>query len=100
MLDDTMDARASGALPDERFVDVRYSDLMEDPAGTVGRIHDRLGIDAPPQLRAAVADYVAARPKDARGTHRYSLADTGLDPVTERDRFSRYQAAYAVPDEV
>ena len=100
MLDDTMDARASGALPDERFVDVRYSDLMEDPAGTVGRIHDRLGIDAPPQLRAAVTDYVAARPKDARGTHRYALADTGLDPVTERARFSRYQTAYGVPDEV
>lgn len=100
MLDDTMDARASGQLPDERFVDVRYADLMDDAAGTVGRIHEHLDIDYPPRLRAAVADYVAARPKDARGAHRYSLADTGLDPVTERARFGRYQAAYAVPDEV
>jgi hypothetical protein len=100
MLDDTVDARSTGALPDRQFVDVRYADLMDDPAGTIGQVYDRLGIGYGPDLRAAVTAYVANRPKAARGPHRYSLADTGLDQATERERFRRYQAEYQVPDEV
>jgi len=47
-----------------------------------------------------VRDYVADRPKDAFGAHRYSLADTGLDAAEERGRFGSYQRRYDVPDEV
>ncbi len=100
MLDDTITARAGGALPDDRFVDVRYADLMSDPVGTVRAIYDGLGIEVPPELPGAVDAHLAARPRGARGAHRYSLADTGLDPRTERERFRRYQAEYQVPDEV
>lgn len=100
MLDDTIDARAGGELPDDQFVDVRYADLMTDPVATIDRVYDRLGIARPPSLDATVIDYLAARPKGARGDHRYDLTDTGLDPVVERERFRRYQAEYDVPDEV
>lgn len=99
MLDDTIDARASGELPDEQFVDVRYADLMADPVGAIRLVYGRLGIHLPPALEIAVTDHLAARPKGARGVHRYSLADTGLDPAAERERFRRYQAHYGVPDE-
>lgn len=100
LLDDTIDARARGEVPDDRFVDVRYADLMSHPAATVGAIYEGLGLDVPPQLAAAVEGHLAARPRGARGTHHYSLADTGLDAATERERFRRYQAEYDVPDEV
>ncbi len=100
MLDDAMAARESGELPDDRFVDVRYADLMADPGGAVGRVYDRLGIAYGNELRTAVGDYVATRPKGTFGAHRYSLADTGLDPAEERARFRAYQARYDVPDEV
>jgi hypothetical protein len=100
MLDDTVDARASGVLPDEQFVDVRYADLMADPVTAVTSVYERLGIDVPTGQDAAIRGHLAVRPKDARGVHRYSLADTGLDPVKERARFRRYQDRYDVPDEV
>jgi hypothetical protein len=100
MLDATIDARASGDLPDDQFVDVRYADLMTDAAGTVDRIYEQLAIERPHAFGDTVTGYLAARPKDARGAHRYSLADTGLDPVAERARFRRYQAEYGVPDEI
>jgi hypothetical protein len=99
MLDDTMDARASGELPDDQFVDVRYADLMADPVGTLRAAYTGLGVPPPADLDALVTDHLAARPKDARGAHRYSLADTGLDEETERARFRRYQERYGVPDE-
>jgi hypothetical protein len=100
MLDDTIDARARGELADEQFVDVRYADLMTDPVTTIEAVYDQLGIDPPRSHAALVTDHLAARPKGARGDHRYDLAGTGLDPATERDRFRRYQAEYEVPDEV
>lgn len=99
MLDDTMDSRASGVLPDDAFVDVRYADLMTDPVATVRAVYRDLGIAAPAQLDASVRGHLAARPQGAHGVHRYELRDTGLDPVAERRRFARYQATYDVPDE-
>jgi hypothetical protein len=100
MLDDTVDARASGALPDAQFVDVRYADLMSDPVATITSVYERLAIEAPAGHGAAIRDHLAVRPKDGRGVHRYSLADTGLDPAKERARFRRYQDRFDVPDEV
>ncbi len=100
MLDDTIDARGTGRLPDHQFVDVRYADLMTDPLATIHDLYRRLELEYPSTLDAAVGGHLAARPKDSRGTHRYSLADTGLDPATERERFRRYQAEHDVSDEV
>ncbi len=100
MLDATIDARACGDLPDEQFIDVRYADLLTEPAATIDGIYERLSITPPVSFSDAIVSYLAARPKDARGAHRYSLADTGLDPEAERARFARYQAQYGVPDEV
>jgi hypothetical protein len=99
MLDDTIDARSTGELPDDQFVDVGYADLMTDPPGALRRVYDQLGIDFPPALAVAIVDHLAAQPPSAHGMHRYSLADTGLDPARERDRFRRYQQHHGLADE-
>ncbi len=99
MLDDTIDARASGELPDAQFVDVRYADLMAAPAATLTGVYQRLEIALPSAFADTVGRHLAARPRGAHGTHEYSLADTGLDAARERERFARYQATYGVPDE-
>lgn len=99
MLDDTMDARAAGDLPDDRFVDVRYADLLADPTGTIAGIYGAFGVPVPELLPGAILRHLADRPQAARGVHRYALADTGLDAEAERQRFGRYQAHYGVPDE-
>lgn len=100
MLDDTIDARASGELPDDQFVDVRYHELMADPPGTVEQAYRALGITWPAGLAGAIRAHLAERPKGARGVHEYSLSDMGLDASTERARFTRYQSTYGVPAEV
>lgn len=99
MLDDTIDARANGELPDSQFVDVRYADLMADPFAAIASVYDGLGIECPPSLAGQVADHLDGQPSSAHGMHRYSLADTGLDPVRERERFGRYQRHYDIDDE-
>ena len=99
MLDAVIDDRASGALPDGQFVDVRYADLLADPVATIATAYDQLSLPFDDALGTAILDHLAARPKDRLGPHRYTLEDTGLDVTAERARFQRYQQHYAVPDE-
>jgi hypothetical protein len=100
MLDDTIDARDRGELPDDQFVDVLYGDLMRAPVDTLREVYGALGLAWPSTYGAAVADHLAARPKGARGPHEYSLEALGLDPTVERARFRRYQEHFQVPDEI
>jgi Sulfotransferase family len=42
-------------LPADRWIDVAYDDLLDSPAGTVGKLYERLGLEPPPaaELKAA-----------------------------------------------
>jgi hypothetical protein len=94
-----IELRARGELPDERFVDLRYHDLMADPIGAISKLYERLGWTQSADLRGRMADYLARKPRHARGLHRYSLADFGLDRDALRERFAFYQSRFDVPDE-
>jgi Sulfotransferase family len=92
--------RWAGAL--ERFLDVRerarpgqvldvhYEAIEEQPVATVERVYDFLGWQLTAPARNAMTTFLAANPKNKHGAHRYSLAQYGLDTVTERRRFARY----------
>ncbi len=88
--------RASGALPDDRFVDVRYADLVSDPAGTIERLYAALGWPLAPGFLDAVTDYVARKPRGAHGAHRYSLAEMGLDAAEMHRDFAFYRERFAL----
>ena len=88
--------RGSGVLPDDRFVDVQFDDVVRDPVGTVGDIYERLGWEFGEAARTAVAEYAAHKPRGSRGAHRYSLESTGLDAARERERFGRYMTHYGI----
>ncbi len=92
-------ARQSGALPDERFIDVHFDDVVRDPVGTVGEVYQRLGWDYSAEARKLIGDYAKAKPKGSRGVHRYSLSDAGLDAATERRRFAFYTRHFGVREE-
>jgi hypothetical protein len=94
-----MEARASGALPDDRFVDVQFSELVRDPVATVGDVYRRLDWPFTDDARRRVADYAASKPRGSRGAHRYSLDEVGLDSEAERERFRFYLERYRIPDE-
>jgi len=99
MLDRVIEGRASGRLPDARFADIRYADLLADPVAAVAGVYDRFGWELGARARQAMLDHLTARPQTKYGTHSYSLEDFGLDPAEERARFTRYQQRFDVPDE-
>src|ERR1700740_1747410 len=52
---------------------VDYYRLLDDPAAAMRDVHAGLGIASPDAVRAAVADWRARNPKNARGANDYSL---------------------------
>jgi hypothetical protein len=100
MLTHSLEQREKGALPEERIHDVLYHELVSDPIGELRRLYASLDLELMPDAEARMRAYLAARPKDRRGAHRYTFADTGLDLARERARFARYQQRFGVPSEI
>jgi hypothetical protein len=80
-------------------VDVPFHELAADPAGTVARIHERLGWPFADETRAAVTAYARRKPRGAGGAHRYTAASTGLDPEELRERSRAYREHYGLDEE-
>lgn len=68
-------------LPAERYIEVRYEDLIADPAEVVNRIYTQFGIEMAQEYQHWLAAEVA-QSRQYRSSHSYSLADFGL---TEAD---------------
>jgi hypothetical protein len=98
-LDNLVTASTDGSLDPTRVHHVHYADFMQDQIGVVGELYRALGRSLPPETSQAMRTYLAGRPKDQHGAHEYTFADLELDPVTERERFARYQRHFSVPEE-
>lgn len=88
-------AEARREWPDDRWVDIAYTDLVADPLAEVRRIYAHFGLELRDATEASMASYLAAQPRSSTGAHRYTLAQFGLDPDREAERFAAHRAASA-----
>ena len=99
-MDLVMGWRADGTLPDDRIIDVRFSDLVTEPWPTLRGVYDRIGAPLTADTEQRMHEYLDARPRERHGRHDYEFADTGLDLAATRARFAPYQARYGVSSEL
>lgn len=90
--------RRDGSLPGV-YGDVRFADLMDDPAGAISGAYAAIGRELTDEHRAAITRYLEAKPRGKHGTHRYTAEDWGLDADALRADLSDYMAHFAVPAE-
>jgi len=74
----------------EQFLDIGYESIERAPLETVERVYDFLGWPLTDSGRAAIAQFLAANPKDKHGVHRYTLEQYDLDRAELTRRFARY----------
>jgi Sulfotransferase family len=98
-LEQVIDQRESGVVPDDRIVDSHFLDLMADPVAALGRLYEQLDLPWPKGHDARVRDYLAAKPKGKHGAHQYTFADVGLDEASVRNTFARYVEHYGITEE-
>jgi len=87
-------ARDQGCAPPERFLDVRYRDLVKDPIGTVRSAYAHFDIPFTTIAETRMRRYLADSPKDKHGAHVYSLAQFGLDADEEHVRYRDYRERF------
>jgi hypothetical protein len=90
--------RHDGSLPGV-YGDVRFADLMDDPAAAIDGAYRSIGRELTDGHRQAITRYLAAKPRAKHGTHRYTAADWGFDTETLRTDLAEYMARFAVPPE-
>ncbi len=98
-LEQVIEQRSDGTVPDDQIVDTHFLDLMSDPVAMLHRVYEQLGYDWPKGHDRAITGYLAAKPKAKHGAHSYSYADLGLDDEHVRATFAPYVAHYGITEE-
>lgn len=93
-LEQVMEQRANGIIPDTSICDSHYYDLLEDPIANVQKIYAHFGMQLGDTAASRMAQYLADKPQGKFGAHNYT------SDVSERPFFKRYQEHYGVPSEV
>jgi len=98
-LEAVMEGRSKGTIPDDRIVDLRFADLMADPAGTIRRVYEQLHLELTTEAEERMLAYVAAKPRGKHGAHRYALEDFGVEKAWVHERYRSYMRRYDVEAE-
>lgn len=93
MLNGAMQYRAAHPALEERWVDVRYADLVDDPMAVVRDIYGRFGWPLDHTAVTAMEEWLALQAEQRRQEprHEYSLEDYGLTSETVNDAFAPYR---------
>ncbi|MDQ6911012.1 MAG: sulfotransferase [Actinomycetota bacterium] len=78
------------AVGEERFVDVSYPALVDDPIGVVRGIYERIGRTLGDAEQEAMRGWLADNPRHRHGAHRYGLSQFGLTAETVADGLGAY----------
>ena len=93
MLNDATRFRGSNPALEERWVDVRYADLVDNPMAVVRAIYARLGWPLGTPAASAMEGWLALQAEQRRQEprHEYSLEDYGLTPDAVDEAFAPYR---------
>lgn len=82
---------ATRARRPDRFVDVRFTEMLSDPVAQATRVLGELGLPADSDDRAAFDAYLARNRAQRHGSHAYTATDFGLDSARLDQDFAFYQ---------
>ncbi|MFT4518658.1 MAG: hypothetical protein ACI9JM_001043 [Halioglobus sp.] len=96
-LQDVIDQREAGVVPEANIADSRYQDLLDDPLACIERIYSHFGMPLSNTVKAQMETYLGSKPKGKFGHHSYEIDESRAQ---DRKFFERYQTLYNVPNEM
>jgi len=83
--------RARERQAPDRFLDVRYRDLVRDPMAAAARIYEWLGFPLTAEVKENFGAYLHGNQRErSRYRHQYTLETFGLDAASLRPKFREY----------
>ncbi len=92
LMDRLLEARAR--IGEDRFLDLRYEDLIADPMGAARKVYDRTGRTMTAGDETAMKTWLAANGRDNRPSHQYSLEQFGLSADQLKSDFAAYRKRF------
>jgi hypothetical protein len=89
-----MDARTRH--DSSRFFDVRFEDLVADPAGVVRNLSHHFDLPLAPDSAAQIQEYLGRKRADDRGQHKYDGRLYGLDRASVHQQYADYIRAFDI----
>ncbi len=81
---------------DDRFYDLAFEAVQDDPMGEVTRLYAELGDDLSSEARQRMQDWWAASSSDRSGPGNYAPETFGLDPMVIATDFAFYSKRFGV----
>ena len=78
------------------FGDVRFADLLAEPADAIARAYAGIGCELTDDHRTAIAAYLRDKPRGKHGAHRYTAEEWGFDADTLHRDLGEYLAQFEV----
>jgi len=79
---------------EDRFLDLRYQDLVADPLAQAARIYAFAGLSLSEDVAARMRSWAALNAREKRPIHRYTLERFGFDEPGLRRDFARYRERF------
>jgi hypothetical protein len=79
-----------------RFFDVRFEELVADPAAVVRNLHQHFDMPLPPDHAERVSGYLAKKRADERGSHKYDARLYGLDRGLVYEQYGEYIRTFGI----
>ena len=92
LMDRLLEARAR--IGEDRFLDLRYEDVVADPMGAARKVYARIGRDITHADETAMRTWLAANGRDNRPSHQYSLEQFGLSADQLKSDFAAYRKRF------
>ncbi len=88
-------ARLEPQFPGQ-FIDIHHDDFVADPWPAIEQIYQARATPLSDSARAEMTRWLVDHPKGKHGTHRYQLADYGIDRAEVEALFGEYVQRYAL----
>jgi hypothetical protein len=82
------------AWPKDRFINVWYKDLLDDPLEQAEKIYQHIGVELGEQAREAMSEWREANKREKRAKHEYTLEEYGFTSAGIKAQFEEYYARY------
>jgi hypothetical protein len=78
----------------DRFIDIKYEDLVKAPLEQARPVLAKMGIQMSPEAEEAMTEWLAENARDKRAAHHYTLEQFGLSiEMLEKD-FESYRKRF------
>jgi len=80
--------------PADRFTQVRYTELLQDPIGTIEGIYHHFGLQFDAPFEQRLSHWLTNRPQHQFGRHEYSLEECGIERRWVHEQFRSYYETF------